>query len=210
MNTGKTYAAAELVGGPHAARLPRRRGQADGRLAHARRPGDGGARAPSAPATFTEAGVVASTGRNMVPIAKGLIAHLNECAPDVIVLELGDGIIGPYGVDDILQDMEMQRLTAAHVLAATDLAGRVGRRPALPQPVPRRARRRRRPGDGHRSRAAVPAEHARRARHQRAQRGRAAHGARRRDGVAVRGSRSATASPPTRRSLAELRWEAAR
>ena len=41
----------------------------------------------------------------------------------MLVLELGDGVIGPYGVDQILEDMELQRLTAVHVLAATDLAG---------------------------------------------------------------------------------------
>ncbi|MEP0545661.1 MAG: hypothetical protein ABJF88_01890 [Rhodothermales bacterium] len=122
MNTGKTHAAAELVAGLT---------QRGFRVAAAKLTGASlmrdvramAAHGAVCTATFTEAGVVASTGQNMVPIAKGLIAHLNACAPDVIVLELGDGIIGPYGVDDILQDMEMQRLTAAHVLAATDLAG---------------------------------------------------------------------------------------
>lgn len=76
-----------------------------------------------ATASFTDAGVVATTGRDMVPIAKGIIHHLNQASPDVIVLELGDGIIGPYGVDAILQDMELQRHTVAHVVAAADLAG---------------------------------------------------------------------------------------
>ena len=134
MNTGKTYAAAALVRGltdrglrVAAAKLTGAALQRDVRAMVA-----GGA---VASASFTEAGAVATTGRDMVPIAKGLIAHLNEpvatavgdgmggAAPDVLVLELGDGVIGPYGVDQILQDMELQRLTATHVLAATDLAG---------------------------------------------------------------------------------------
>ncbi len=122
MNTGKTYAAAELVAG-----LTRQ----GFRVAAAKLTGASlmrdvramAAQGAVCTATFTDAGVVATTGRDMVPIAKGLIAHLNACAPEAIVLELGDGIIGPYGVDGILQDMELQRLTAAHVLAATDLAG---------------------------------------------------------------------------------------
>ncbi|CAN5570655.1 hypothetical protein BH23BAC4_BH23BAC4_07490 [soil metagenome] len=122
MNTGKTYAASELVAG-----LTRRGFRvAAAKLTGASLMRDVRAMAANGAvctATFTEAGVVASTGRDMVPIAKGLVAHLNKCAPDVIVLELGDGIIGPYGVDAILQDMELQRLTAAHILAATDLAG---------------------------------------------------------------------------------------
>lgn len=122
MNTGKTFAAAALVAGLT------RRGL---RVAAAKLTGASlmrdvramEAQGAVCTATFTEAGVVASTGRDMVPVAKGIVVHLGRCAPDVCVLELGDGIIGPYGVDDILQDMELQRLTAAHVLAATDLAG---------------------------------------------------------------------------------------
>ena len=122
MNTGKTYAAAALVGGLSARGL---------RVAAAKLTGAAlqrdvramVAQGAIASASFIEAGAVATTGRDMVPIAKGLIAHLNESRPDVLVLELGDGVIGPYGVDQILQDMELQRLTAAHVLAAADLAG---------------------------------------------------------------------------------------
>jgi len=39
------------------------------------------------------------------------------------VLELGDGFVGYYGVDDLLVDRELQMHTRAHVVAATDLAG---------------------------------------------------------------------------------------
>lgn len=128
MNTGKTFAAAALVGGLTARGL---------RVAAAKLTGAAlqrdvramVAEGAVASASFIEAGAVATTGRDMVPVAKGIIAHLNRTAAaegleaDVLVLELGDGVIGPYGVDQILQDMELQRLTAVHVLAATDLAG---------------------------------------------------------------------------------------
>ena len=122
MNTGKTLAAAALVGGlterglkVAAAKLTGAALQRDVRAMVAQ--------GAVASASFIEAGAVATTGRDMVPIAKGIIAHLNEAEPDVLVLELGDGVIGPYGVDQILEDMELQRLTATHVLAASDLAG---------------------------------------------------------------------------------------
>lgn len=122
MNTGKTYAAAQLVGGltRRGLRVAAAKLTGASLMRDVRAMQDEGA---VCTATFTDAGVVASTGRDMVPVAKGIVAHLARCAPDVCVLELGDGIIGPYGVDDILCDMELQRLTAAHVLAATDLAG---------------------------------------------------------------------------------------
>ncbi len=122
MNTGKTFAAAALVKGLSerglrvaAAKLTGAALQRDVRAMV-----EAGAMVS---ASFIEAGAVATTGRDMVPVAKGIIAHLNAADPDVLVLELGDGVIGPYGVDQILQDMELQRLTATHVLAATDLAG---------------------------------------------------------------------------------------
>ena len=122
MNTGKTFAAAALVAGLHqrglrvaAAKLTGAALQRDVRAMV-----EAGAMTS---ASFIEAGAVATTGRDMVPVAKGIIAHLNAADPDVLVLELGDGVIGPYGVDQILQDMELQRLTATHVLAAADLAG---------------------------------------------------------------------------------------
>lgn len=76
-----------------------------------------------AAATFTDAGIVCSTEGDMAPVAKGILEHLNVEEPDVIVIEMGDGFVGYYGVDDLLLDREIQRFTKAHVVAATDLAG---------------------------------------------------------------------------------------
>ena len=122
MNTGKTYAAAALVAGLTARGLR----VAAAKLTGAALQRDVRAMVEAgavASASFVDAGAVATTGRDMVPVAKGIIGHLNLASPDVLVLELGDGVIGPYGVDQILGDMELQRHTAIHVLAATDLAG---------------------------------------------------------------------------------------
>ena len=43
--------------------------------------------------------------------------------PDVIVAELGDGILGEYGVQDILADPELMGVGAAYVMAAPDPVG---------------------------------------------------------------------------------------
>lgn len=74
-------------------------------------------------ANFTEAGLVSTTHQNVLPMAKGLITHLNAYKPDLIVMEFGDGIIGPYGVDNLLIDKDLQKWIAVHVTAAQDLAG---------------------------------------------------------------------------------------
>lgn len=122
MHTGKTYAACQIIRaltsrGLHvaAAKLTGAALRRDARLMQEH----GAAKV----ATFTDAGVVASTSKDMRPLAKGLIAHLNAAQPDVIVLELGDGFIGYYGVDDLLGDRELQQFAKAHVVATTDLAG---------------------------------------------------------------------------------------
>lgn len=122
MNTGKTYAAAQIVKGltqrgyrVAAAKCTGAALKRDVRVMQ-----ESGA---VACATFTDAGAVSSTNKEMAPIAKGLITHLNAAGPDVLVVELGDGFIGYYGVDELLLDKEIQRHTVAHVVAAADLAG---------------------------------------------------------------------------------------
>lgn len=122
MNTGKTYACARLVQGLAGRGLRVAAAKLTGAslMRDVRAMREAGAMAV---ATFTETGVVSSTDKAMEPLAKGIVAHLNKSRPDVIVLELGDGFIGYYGVDGLLLDKELQRFTRAHVVAATDLAG---------------------------------------------------------------------------------------
>ena len=76
-----------------------------------------------AAAHFGMAGLVSTTGKNILPMAKGLIKYLNEFNPDAIVLEFGDGIIGAYGVDSLLMDKELMQFTPTHVVAAQDFMG---------------------------------------------------------------------------------------
>ncbi|PEN14417.1 hypothetical protein CRI94_05140 [Longibacter salinarum] len=122
MNTGKTMAACRLVQGLTESGYSVAAAKLTGAslMRDVRKMKSHGA---TNVATFTDAGVVCSTKGDMAPVAKGIVHHLNQAAPDVIVLELGDGFIGYYGVDDLLSDRELQHHTAAHVVAATDLAG---------------------------------------------------------------------------------------
>lgn len=75
---------------------------------------------------FNDAGVVSTTDKVSVPVAKGLLNALNAEEPDVLVVELGDGILGDYGVQAILADAELMGAGTAHVLCANDPVGAWG------------------------------------------------------------------------------------
>jgi hypothetical protein len=125
MNSGKTVAATELVRG-----LAR----AGWRVAAAKLTGvslmrdalamqDAGA---VAALTFNDAGAASTHPGMTVPVAKGIFNRLAadpRARPDVIVAELGDGILGEYGVQDILHDGELMGVAAAHVVCAPDPVG---------------------------------------------------------------------------------------
>jgi hypothetical protein len=119
MNAGKTVAATELV-----------RGLARGglRVAAAKLTGvslmrdalamlDAGA---VAALTFNDVGIASTHPGITVSTAKGIFNRLAGSKPDVIVAELGDGILGEYGVQDILHDAELMSVGAAYVMAAPD------------------------------------------------------------------------------------------
>jgi hypothetical protein len=119
MNAGKTVAATELVRGLS------RRGL---KVAAAKLTGvslmrdalsmlDAGA---TAALTFNDVGVASTHPGITVATAKGIFNRLGATKPDVIVAELGDGILGEYGVQDILRDPELMRIGAAYIMAAPD------------------------------------------------------------------------------------------
>jgi len=68
---------------------------------------------------------------DLAPIAKGVINELSKSEPDCIVIEMGDGILGGYGVDTIFNDAELMRGTAALVFCASDFVGAWGGRELL-------------------------------------------------------------------------------
>ena len=108
MNAGKTVAATELVRGLARSGL---------RVAAAKLTGvslmrdalsmlDAGA---VAALTFNDVGIASTHAGITVATAKGIFNRLAGAKPDVIVAELGDGILGEYGVQDILHDPELMK-----------------------------------------------------------------------------------------------------
>jgi hypothetical protein len=126
MNSGKTYAATELI------KQATRSGM---RVAAAKLSGiaclrdtlnmaDHGA---IAIASFLDCGLPSTVGAtNLASVAKTIISRLNESAPDLIVIELGDGLLGGYSVDSVFEDMELREATAGLVFCASDYVGAWG------------------------------------------------------------------------------------
>ncbi len=78
---------------------------------------DAGARTT---AIFTDLGVVTTTAANAAPVTRTLLTRLAANRPDAIVAELGDGLLGAYGVAAILEDEKIRKAFTAVVLAAND------------------------------------------------------------------------------------------
>ncbi len=69
---------------------------------------------------FSDFGIVTTTEKNGRQLTRALLTGLAAKQPDVIVLELGDGLLGAYGVGSILSDEEIRESLTAVVLCATD------------------------------------------------------------------------------------------
>ena len=119
MNAGKTVAATALVRGLARAGLTVAAAKLTGvaLMRDALSMLDAGA---ATALTFNDAGAASTAAGMTVPLAKGILNRLRLGAPDVIVAELGDGILGEYGVQDILLDDELMAASSAHVVAAPD------------------------------------------------------------------------------------------
>jgi hypothetical protein len=129
MNAGKTVAACEVL-----ARLTER-GYACGglkltgvaALRDTLNMADHGA---VATLSFADCGLPSTAGLDDVaPIAKRLLRSIEREAGtdlDVVVAEMGDGIIGRYGVGTILLDAAFRGLIRAHVFCANDLVAAWG------------------------------------------------------------------------------------
>ncbi|MDH5456960.1 MAG: hypothetical protein OEY37_12855 [Gammaproteobacteria bacterium] len=69
---------------------------------------------------FSDFGIVATTEVNGPELTRALLSGLAKHKPDVIVLELGDGLLGAYGVGAILSDAAIRDALTAVVLCAND------------------------------------------------------------------------------------------
>ena len=126
MNSGKTFAATEIV---------RQATRAGMRVAAAKLSGVAALRdtlnmadhGAVATASFLDCGLPSTVGvGDLAPVAKAIIARLNEAAPDLVVVELGDGILGGYSVESVFDDEELRAATAAVLFCASDYVGAWG------------------------------------------------------------------------------------
>ena len=69
---------------------------------------------------FSDFGVMTTTRSNGPALTRCLLSGLAAERPDVIVMELGDGLLGTYGVDAILADAAIRDGLSAVVLCAND------------------------------------------------------------------------------------------
>ena len=69
---------------------------------------------------FSDLGIVTTTEKNGPALTRSLLTGLGSKKPDVIVLELGDGLLGAYGVAAILEDEQIRNAFTAVVLCAND------------------------------------------------------------------------------------------
>ena len=75
---------------------------------------------------FSDHGVVCTTSANAPALTRKLLYTLSAETPDAIVFELGDGLLGAYGVEAILMDPEVRSALSAVVLCANDPVGAWG------------------------------------------------------------------------------------
>jgi len=69
---------------------------------------------------FSDLGVVTTTAENGPALTRALLTGLAANKPDVIVLELGDGLLGAYGVEAILTDESIRDSLTVVILCAND------------------------------------------------------------------------------------------
>ncbi len=69
---------------------------------------------------FTDLGVITTTPKTGPALTRTMLTELSATKPDVIVFELGDGLMGTYGVDSILACDDIRKVLSGVVLSAND------------------------------------------------------------------------------------------
>lgn len=126
MNSGKTVAATEIIKQAHHAGLKVAGAKLSGVacLRDTLNMEDHGA---CATASFLDCGLPSTVGiDDLAAMAKTILNHLNTFEPDLIVVELGDGIVGGYAVDSVLKDFEIKNAISSFVFCASDYVGVIG------------------------------------------------------------------------------------
>jgi hypothetical protein len=83
-------------------------------------------------ASFLDCGLPSTVEcEDLAGAARSLFNHVNSFSPDLIVAELGDGIVGGYGVDAILRDPLIMGSVSSLVFCAPDYVGVIGGKTVL-------------------------------------------------------------------------------
>ncbi|HEX3845977.1 MAG TPA: hypothetical protein VHV81_01240 [Steroidobacteraceae bacterium] len=69
---------------------------------------------------FTDLGVVTTTAECGPALTRSMLTEMAAGGPDAIVFELGDGLLGTYGVEAILRQEDIRAALTAVVLSAND------------------------------------------------------------------------------------------
>jgi hypothetical protein len=69
---------------------------------------------------FTDLGIVTTTAKCGPALTRTMLTEMASGSPDVIVFELGDGLLGTYGVESILRQDDIKAALTAVVLSAND------------------------------------------------------------------------------------------
>lgn len=76
--------------------------------------------------TFADVGFPSTIGVDVVRAARGCLNAAASHEPDLVVVELGDGLMGEYGVKEVLSAPDLAASARAIVLAANDPVGAWG------------------------------------------------------------------------------------
>lgn len=78
-------------------------------------------------ASFLDCGLPSTANiADLSPVARSIINHLNGFGPDLIVAELGDGIVGGYSVETVLGDLAIRGAISTFVFCAADYVSVIG------------------------------------------------------------------------------------
>ena len=69
---------------------------------------------------FTDLGIITTTAACGPALTRTMLTEMATGRPDVIVFELGDGLLGTYGVESILKQPDIKSALSAVVLSAND------------------------------------------------------------------------------------------
>ena len=69
---------------------------------------------------FTDLGIVTTTAASGPALTRTMLTEMTQGRPDVVVFELGDGLLGAYGVEAILAAEDIRRSLSAVILSAND------------------------------------------------------------------------------------------